>query len=85
MAGWLDLLNGLSETRDRQRNAMFDLSHGRCLRIDILEARVREARGRCNTEHVSLDVRFEDALGTSSAFKSIFNSSSFRDGFYRNH
>jgi len=59
---------------ERQRDAMFDLSHGRCLRIDILETRVREARGRCDTEHASLDVKFEDALGTSSAFKSILNS-----------
>lgn len=48
-----------------------DLSHGRFLHIDLLGANVKEARGRYDTEHASLDVKFADALGASSAFKSI--------------
>ena len=36
---------------------VFDLSHGCGPRIDLLEASVSDARGWCDTEHASLDVK----------------------------
>jgi hypothetical protein len=55
MAGFTHTISGYE---NRQRKAIFDLSHGRFLRIDLLDASVSEADGRFDPGHATLAVKF---------------------------